>query len=275
VIPVRDRFEFLNETIASIYSQTRLPDEVLVVDDCSVTPLEEFFKENPPPGPVKVVRNERSRNVGGARNFGFKHASGDLIAFNDSDDLWEPDKVRLQAEYLESHPDVDGVYGPMMAFFPDGSTLPWAHDRPPVVDSASALLGANMTTQTLMIRRDAWERLGGFDETLTNLSDQVFSIEAGRAGLQIVFLSSIVVTRHRIHDNRLTCHQLKYFLCGCRIAIRYRHLSSEFFGPGSVRIHLSRILKQFGVKVRYLRFSTQVLGGVLCLTSPRSHMPRM
>jgi len=230
VIPVHDRFEYLNETLVSVFSQTRPPDEVLIVDDCSSVPVEEYFAQHPPPGPVKIVRTDRSRNAGGARNFGWRHAQGDLIAFNDSDDLWEPDKTRMQAEYLDAHPEVDGVYGPMLAFFPDGRTQPWAHDRPPVVDISSALLGANMTSQTLLIRRSALEKIGGFDESLPILEDQAFSIEIGRAGLRVEFLSFPVVTRYRRSDHNITRNALKYFLCDCRIALRYRHLSAQLFG---------------------------------------------
>lgn len=228
----------------------------------------------PPPGPVKVVRIDRLCNCGAARNCGWRFAQGDLIAFNDSDDIWEPDKIRLQAEYLESHPEVDGVYGPMVAFFPDGRTQPWAHDRPPVVDIPSALLDANMAIQTLLIRRRALETIGGFDETLTNLSDQVFSIEIGRAGLHVVFLPSPVVTRLRRNGNNLSSNRVRYLLCACRIALRYRHLSAEHFGPGSVRVHLGRALRRFGVKMRGMRLPTQILSSLLERLAPHSRMPR-
>jgi glycosyltransferase involved in cell wall biosynthesis len=275
VIPVHDRFEYLNEAIASVFAQTRVPDEVLIVDDGSTVPVESHFAQYPPPGPVRIVRIERSRNCGGARNCGWRLAQGDLIAFNDSDDLWEPDKIRLQAGYLESHLDVDGVYGPMVAFFPDGREQPWAHDRPPVVDIPSALLDANMTTQTLMIRRQALEQLGGFDETLTNLSDQVCSIEIGRTGLRVVFLPSPVVTRLRRNDQNITNNRTRYLLCACRIALRYRRISAEIFGPGSVRIHLSRALRQYGTKVRGMGLPTRILGSFLERLSPSSRMPRL
>ena len=274
VIPVHNRFEYLNETITSVFSQTRVPDEVLIVDDCSTIPVEAYFAQNPPPGPIKVLRTDRSRNAGGARNNGWRHAHGDLIAFNDSDDLWEPDKTRFQAEYLESHPEVDGVYGPMEAFFPDGRTQPWAHDRPPLVDIASALLDANMTSQTLMIRRSALEKIGGFDESLPILEDQAFSIEIGKAALRVVFLPAPIVARLRRNDGNITRNALKYFLCDCRIAFRYRQNSAELFGPGSMRVHLARALRRFGAKKRGMGLPTRVLGSILESLSPRSRMPR-
>ena len=273
VIPAHDRFEFVNETLASVFSQTRPPDEVLIVDDCSAVPLEEHFQRNPPPGPVKVLRLDQPRFAPGARNWGWKHAKGDLIAFNDSDDLWEPDKLRLQADYLERHPEVDGVYGPMVAFFPDGTTQPWAHDRPPVVGAATALIDANMTIQTLMIRKRALERVGGFDESLRILDDQTFAIELGRRQLFVEFLDSAVCTRLRRNDKNISGNTARYFLEQCRIALRYRELSAQIYGPGSVRVQLSRALKRFGRKKRFMRLPAQILGFCLEALSPNSRMP--
>lgn len=275
VIPVRDRFEFLNETLVSVFSQTRVPDEVLVVDDCSAQPVQTHLAQHPPPGPVKILRTDKPRNAGGARNWGWRHATGDLIAFNDSDDLWEPDKTRLEAEYLEAHPEVDGVYGPMLAFYPDGRTEPWAYDRPPLVSVATALIDANITSQTLMIHRQALEKIRGFDETLAILEDQAFAIEIGRAGLRVVFLDSPPLTRLRRNDRNLTRNVAKSFLCDCRIAIRYRHLSAWTYGPGSVLVHLSRSLKRFGGRHSFLMLPTRLLSSVLEGLSPESRMPRL
>jgi GT2 family glycosyltransferase len=224
---------------------------------------------------VKVLRTDTLRNVSGARNWGWRRAHGDLIAFNDSDDLWEPDKSRMQSEYLQAHPEVDGVYGPMLAFFPDGRTQPWAQDRPTLVDSSTALVDANMTVQTLMIRRHALERLGGFDERFKILDDQVLAIEIGLRGLRVVFLDSPFMTRIRRNDNNFSRNAAKYFVDDCRVALRYRHVSAGIFGPGSVRVHLSRALKRFGRKKRYMGLPTRLLGSLLEVSAPASLMPRL
>ena len=274
VIPVHDRFELLNETLVSVFSQTRIPDEVLIVDDCSSSSLEKYLAENPPPGPVTVLRTERPSNAGGARNWGWRHAKGDLIAFNDSDDLWEPDKNRFQADYLEAHPQVDGVYGPMMAFFPDGRTSLWAHDRPSVVNQAAALVDANMTSQTLMIRRQALEKMGGFDESLAILEDQAFAIEIGLKGLRVDFLDSSVVTRLRRNNQNISGNARKYFVCECRVAMRYRAVSARIYGPRSVLVHLSRALKRYGKRARFMSLPTRWVGDFVAACAPTSRMPR-
>jgi GT2 family glycosyltransferase len=180
----------------------------------------------------------------------------------------------MQSEYLDAHPEVDGVYGPMVAFFPDGRTQPWAHDRPLVVEMDSALLDANMSVQTRMIRRRALEVLNGFDESLAILEDQAFSIEIARAALHVVFLPATVVTRLRRNDKNLTSNALRYFLCDCRIALRYRQISAQLFGPGSVRIHLCRALRRFGKKSRGLGLPIRACCSFIKYLTPRSRMPR-
>lgn len=274
VIPVHNRFEFLSDTLASVFSQSMLSDEVLLVDNGSTLNLEIYLQKNPPPGPVRVLRIDPPVHVGEARNVGWRNTQGDLIAFNDSDDLWEPDKTRMQARYLELHSEVDGVYGPMQAFFPDGRTEPWADDRPPEVDLASALLDANMTVQTLMIRREALERLGGFDQTLPILEDQAFAVEIALSTLRVVFLPGRFVTQLRRNNQNITRNALLYFVCDCRIALRYRHLSAEVFGPGSVRIHLCRSLRRFGKRSRGMGMLTRNFCRIVEGLSPDSDMPR-
>jgi GT2 family glycosyltransferase len=163
----------------------------------------------------------------------------------------------------------------MMAFYPDGRTHPWAHDRPALVDAPTALVDANMTAQTLMIRRRALEKIGGFDESLAILEDQAFAIEIGLAGFRVVFLDSPVVTRLRRNDKNMTRNAVRYFYDDCRVALRYRRLSSRIYGPGSVRVHLSRAVKRFGRKKRYMGLPSRLLGSFLEMSAPASRMPRL
>ena len=99
-----------------------------------------------------------------------------------------------------------------------------------------------MTIQTLMIRRRALEQVGGFDETLAILEGaRPFRIEIARAGMRVVFLPESCVARHRRHDQNITRNAMQYFVCDCRIALRYRRLSAEIWGgvcEGSYKPHI-------------------------------------
>lgn len=107
IIPAYNRADLLPETLASLLDQTRVPDEIIVVDDGSTDGTPDLLANYDPP--VRVIRQE-NRGLAGARNTGIDAAQGDLIAFLDSDDLLLPASIERRAEYLETHPAVDVVY---------------------------------------------------------------------------------------------------------------------------------------------------------------------
>jgi glycosyltransferase involved in cell wall biosynthesis len=95
---------FLDQQLASFLKQTRLPDELVVVDDCStdatVELLEDFAKTSP--FPVKIFRNES--NSGSTYSFerAINECSGDLIFLSDHDDIWTERKVEIMSEFTEA-----------------------------------------------------------------------------------------------------------------------------------------------------------------------------
>jgi len=93
VIPCYNAGRFLAETLASVFSQTVQPVEVLVVDDGSSDRSVEIARAAG--GPVRVVEQERG-GPSRARNHGFELAGGDWVAFLDADDLWAPTKLERQ-----------------------------------------------------------------------------------------------------------------------------------------------------------------------------------
>lgn len=98
VIPTYNRADLLKLTLESVLAQTIRPHEVLVIDDGSTdntTAVCAAF-----PAPVRHIRQKNS-GVAAARNRGMREATGDWIAFCDSDDLWLPEKLRIQLGVME------------------------------------------------------------------------------------------------------------------------------------------------------------------------------
>lgn len=274
IIPVHNRFDYLGEALDSVFRQTRPPDEVIVVDDCSTESVDDYLNGLSLGSAVQVLRTDRNRRVAGARNWGWTHSACDVIAFLDSDDLWEPHKTETQLRFLDASRDLDGVYGAMTAFWPDGRTQPWAHDRPLRVETRSALIDCNITVQTLMIRRTALETLGGFDERFGILDDQEIAIRMGESGVKIAFLPEPSVTRLRRHDSNYSSHSWRYFREEYRILSEHRKLCNAIYGPGSSRVHLGRALRKFGSQTPLMGLPTRLLSSLLYASAPSSTMPR-
>ena len=98
----------LGEQLDSLSAQTRLPDELIAVDDASgdetAAMLDDFAVRAP--FPVRVLRNEK--NLGYAANFGraLSECTGDLVLPCDQDDVWFADKLEQFEDWAQSYPDV-------------------------------------------------------------------------------------------------------------------------------------------------------------------------
>lgn len=99
--------EFLTEQLDSLNEQTRLPDELVVVDDASTDAtlqvVEDFTRVAR--FPVEVIA--QPRHVGTCENFeeGFRAASGDVLFICDQDDRWHPDKMAVMADRMRRNPE--------------------------------------------------------------------------------------------------------------------------------------------------------------------------
>ena len=93
VLPTYDRPALVRKAVASVGAQTYPNVELLVVDDCSPTPVEQAL-EGLSLGPsiaVRVLRHEENRGGNAARNTGIRVAAGEYVAFLDDDDRWHPE----------------------------------------------------------------------------------------------------------------------------------------------------------------------------------------
>ena len=103
VIPTYNREKTIRDAIKSVLNQTCLPDEIIVVDDGSIDKTVDIVQEMVGESSEVKIICHCQKNAGAqvARNKGIELASGDWIAFLDSDDLWLPDKLEQQAKALQ------------------------------------------------------------------------------------------------------------------------------------------------------------------------------
>jgi len=103
IVPAYRASATIGRALDSLLAQTRPPEEILVVDDGSPDDLTSAVARF-----GNRIRLLRKANGGAAsaRNFGIDHASGELIAFLDADDCWEPAKLERQLAVLQRHPEV-------------------------------------------------------------------------------------------------------------------------------------------------------------------------
>lgn len=104
ITPVYNAEIFLSETIKSIQNQTYENWELLLVDDCSKDNSAKIIKEfQISDDRIKYIKLEKNSGASVSRNTGIKNAKGRFIAFADSDDLWETEKLKIQINYMLKH----------------------------------------------------------------------------------------------------------------------------------------------------------------------------
>ena len=189
VIPVYNTERYVAASIESVLAQSRPADEIIVVDDGSTDLTPEILHGF---GARIIVLRQAQSGPAVALNAGIARATGDLLAFQDADDLWSANKLQLQCELLSREPDVEAVFGMVRQFvspdFGGGEGLE-DHEQPGFHKAA------------MLIRRPAFDRIGPFDGTLRHIEFVDWYGRATVQGLRSRMLPEVLVLR-RIHaDN--------------------------------------------------------------------------
>ena len=205
IIPVHchtdDHRRYLREALESVAGQTFRDFEVIIVDDLSpmdILPLVDSIEGLPE---VRVARNLIDMGHAESRNAGIRQARGELLAFLDHDDLWEPGKLARQVEVMESNPDAGMVFCDVTVFGPragrlglDQSIIP---ERPSFywfVSHGNYTISAT----AVMVKADAMRDIGLFDSRYSTCDD--FD-----AWLKVLMLAPIVhipekLAKYRLHN---------------------------------------------------------------------------
>lgn len=172
VVPTRDRRPALARTLAAVVTQTFRDFELIVVDDGSVDGTPAWVREKHPD--ARLIVRATSAGAAAGRNLGIEHARGELVALLDDDDVWRPSYLEAQVRALDAHPDAPLSYTGHVEV-DAGGHVSWPDTRTLLPDaSALVRLLADCpihTSSVVVCRRQAFERFGSFDETLSVVHD--------------------------------------------------------------------------------------------------------
>ena len=180
VIPTHNSAGFIAAAVRGVFAQTYPRFEVIVVDDGSTDGTADVLQQFA--GRIRYHRQD-NQGAAAARNAGIKMAVGELVCFLDADDLWAPNKLELQIEFMAAHRDVGLLFtdaeeceGTTIQKHSIIATMVFGDDiasQIPLREPFRKLVRENFVpTSTVMVRKACIVKAGLFDERLPNAEDR-------------------------------------------------------------------------------------------------------
>ena len=197
-----DAARFLREALDSVVAQTWRDWELVLVDDGSTDDspaiAREYVEKHPERIRYVIHPGGANRGLSASRNAGIAATTASLVAFLDADDVWQPDKLAEQHAILAEHPTVDVVFGNTLYWYgwtgdPADAKKDrlWRQPAPSdVAVCAPEYLLACVSSgrwpspgiSSVIVRRDALARVGGFDESLVTWEDNALMLKLLTSG---------------------------------------------------------------------------------------------
>jgi glycosyltransferase involved in cell wall biosynthesis len=181
IIPSYNHEKFIKECIESVLEQSFQDFEIIITDDGSADNTVREIKAFSDPR-IKLFVHPENRGACIAANNCLEHASGKYIAVLSSDDIWYPEKLELQVDFLEKHPDIAGVFG-KADWIDEKNQLITDKDFPYKeifnVNNRSRFewlryffkKGNCLCHPCSLIRRECYDEIGMFDPSMASLPD--------------------------------------------------------------------------------------------------------
>ncbi|MEP6489079.1 glycosyltransferase [Microcoleus vaginatus GB2-A3] len=201
IIPAYNSERYIVRAVESVIDQTYPDWEIIVVDDGSTDNTRQILEPY-----CDLINYVYQENQGSAiaRNRGCELATGEFLAFLDSDDFFLPEKLQKQLACFDADPTLDLVQtGWLLVDKKDESIYgvqPWK--EAPKLDLQTLVLYKSVRSSAILLRREWWERLGGFKPRFAPIEDLDFVLRLALKGGKSVWLKEIL-TCYRQHDTHL------------------------------------------------------------------------
>ncbi len=260
IVPVYNAASTISATIGSVLAQTFAWFEIIAVDDGSLdTSLAVLLDLAAQDSRIRVI-SQRNGGVSSARNLGVEMANAPLVAFLDSDDLWARDKLACHVALHCDEPELAASYARIAFIAQDADTLDDARTVSTLTQQAPRLadvLGENpvCTASNLVVRRDWFLAMGGFDERLKFAEDQEFVARLVSRGGKVDGIDS-VLTGYRFSPDGLSMDH-------AQMHAGWRVLVDRYIDDAAIRAALEalycrylarRLLRSGGSPLRALHF---------------------
>lgn len=205
IMPAYNAERYIRESIESVLNQNYKRWELIIVDDCSQDSTVHIVREYAERDPrIRLIRSKENLGPASARNIGLEAGAGSYLALLDSDDLWLPEKITKQINFMLEHKaDIScTAYRRMSA---DGSRVYKLIKAPSVITYNVLLRNTCIANLTAIIRRDVVEEVRFRD---IGHEDYAFWLEMLKQGLAAHFLD-VDLARYRVVNTSVSSKKMR------------------------------------------------------------------
>lgn len=209
VIPAFNREKLIKKCIDSVLNQTYDNIEIIVVDDCSDDHTADVVDSYDDPRVKKCIRLTQNSGACYARNKGAECSKGEYIAFQDSDDIWKPEKLEKQLEFMKAG-NYDMVFCGMNRVnkFKNREWYFPLYDFDQSKNAQKQILHENcVSTQCILIKKESFEKIK-FDNAIKKYQDWDFAIRAAEE-LKMGYLKESLVMAE-VQENSISRKTSRY-----------------------------------------------------------------
>lgn len=259
VTPAYNTASFAAETLDSVFSQSFQDFELIVVNDGSPDTaeleraLEPYFDKI-------IYMRQPNAGAGAARNAGIEQARGEFIAFLDADDIWLPEFLEAQTEFLEKS-NFDIVYADALLFggsIYDGKTFMETAPSTGIADFDALLdLRCNVITSGTVARRSAVVEAGMFEPEKVCAEDFMLWLKMAHKGARFGYQRRILL-RYRVRLDSLSGDSVRRVQRGIGV---FRRVEQAFRLDDRQKEIVERQLRRYESDLQVERGKSFLLGG--------------
>jgi glycosyltransferase involved in cell wall biosynthesis len=290
VIPTYNYRKYVVEAVESVLAQTYQPLEVIVADDGSTDGTGGELARY---GDRIRYLHQENRGVPAARKPGIRAATGEYVAFLDSDDLWAPTKIERQVAVMEKNPEVGAVFCETQSLnLASGETFHGPCRADVRGDIRRKLLHKNCVTgsaSAVLVRRECIDKVGLFDEALRSAEDWDLWIRISREYHFDYVSEPLVILRNHggnMHKKIATMHEAQMQVVerafredpvdGGNLLLRHRSLAyvhfdagDEYYMAGDFRSALRHLVRSAALWPFNVRHHTYLARALVRGVAPR------
>ncbi len=269
VIPTYNGQRYIEEALGSVFAQTQLPSEIIVVDDASTDHTTQIVQTLAADAPIPLRLIRLPHNSGGpARpmNVGIEAAQSPLIAILDQDDVFLPEKIERQAAVLSTHTQLAFVFSyvdvkpepnrELVKYSPENHSarlqkqMVFTQDHYWCDGSVALRVLINHGNciggfPGFMFRRDDWQKIGGIDESIVAAADYDLLCRLCRTG--DVALVPEVHYLYRFHDENLSGSRILCYADQIETLAKFAHCGAWPNASSEVRQAIAQNLYRLAI----------------------------